>query len=186
MFLFEKSSGHVFASHAINHRCLVVSRCPAFRIPKVHCENPAYLLAHLPTLGQSYPRCLGLIPLLLLLCLRLLPECCHSNKYSSRRVLAIFTASIDIGNCCCVCCKSPTLFGFFVELLLHLLLSQSVLHAKEDIALAFIFFMYFLSVLHANPFSKVQLNLLASFCILVLSFPAGCLHLFEVASVQLL
>ena len=61
-------------------------------------------------------------------------------------------------------------FGFFVELLLHLFFPHSVLYSKEKIKCTFAYLlMCFLSVLHADPPSKVHLTLLASFCISVLS-----------------
>ena len=46
--------------------------------------------------------------------------------------------------------------------------------------------MYFLSVLHAEPFNKVYLTLLASFCMSVLSSLLGCLRLFGTTSFQLI
>ena len=110
----------------------------------------------------------------------------HCNKNSSRRVLAILTACIFIGNSCCVGCKSPSLFGFFVELLLHLFFSHSVFNYKEDMKGELHFHMCFFSVLQVGPFNKLHLTILDSFCIPFLSSRSSCRGLFGFACFQML
>ena len=147
------------------------SRCslPSARsIPRKH----ANLLVHSPMLVQFFLRCLGSKQWYLLPLPQLFRGCC-------------FTAHSSNTNSCCVSCKSPSVLGLFVELLLHfLLLPQSVLYPKKISIVPFN--LYFSFVLPADPFGKVHLNTLASFFISILSSPFGCVHLFGAVSVHLL
>ena len=75
-----------------------------------------------------------------------------SNKDSSRRVLAILTACILVGDSCRIGSKSPALFGLFVELFLDSFFPYFMLNSEEKQRYLGNFSCTSFSVLHAEPF----------------------------------
>ena len=83
----------------------------------------SFLLAHLPVLGID-----STAPSLPMNAPRLLST---AIKDYFRRVLTTLAACIFVSDSRCVGCKAPSLFRFFVELLLHLVFSHSVLKLRR-------------------------------------------------------
>ena len=106
----SKSSGHMFASRATEGVwCfLQASQLPLWAI-----------LSSLPVIESVAPSSAPTIdPSLMSIATQIPPDVCFRS--------------------CCVSCKSLSTLGFFVELLLHFFLPQSVLYLEEDIALSFV------------------------------------------------
>ena len=69
----------------------------------------------------------------LLLCRPPHPKYCQLPKVSSRRVFAILTACVLVGDPGPVNCLPPSLLGFLVELLLHLLPPHPVRNPEDAV-----------------------------------------------------
>ena len=150
--LFSKSLGHMLASHAISHRCVVTLAC------FTTASSRASFLGVQPSECQKYTEKTSKPPLTFTHAWAILPSLpgieaiapssppTTGPKLLSAATKTLLTYAFDlhfcsiIGDSCCVSCKSQSYLGFSVELRLHFLLPQSVPHPKKDIAPSFCIF----------------------------------------------
>ena len=101
-------------------------------------------------------------------------DCSQIAVDSSRRVLAILTACLLVGDPCRIGCTSPTLIGFVVELRLHFLCPYSMIDSEEDVKSAFL-----PSVKYTLPSQNLSPSLTSVFTTLLLE-PLICTHLHSI------